>query len=49
MSEITEKYPLDTSEERLTVKDPHPRHDTQGDMDENERLRRAMANFANAA
>jgi Fe-S oxidoreductase len=46
MSEVTEKYPLDTSEQRLTVKDPHPRHDTQGDMDENERLRRAMANLA---
>jgi len=46
MSSGTEKYPLDTSEQRLTVKDPHPRHDTQGDMDEHERLRRAMANFA---
>jgi Fe-S oxidoreductase len=46
MSEITEKYPLETHEARLTVKDPHPRHDTQGDMDGNERLRRAMANFA---
>jgi Fe-S oxidoreductase len=46
MTQATEQYPLDTSEQRLTVKDPHPRHDTQGDMDENERLRRAMANFA---
>ncbi len=46
MSEVTEKYPLDTSEQRLTVKEPVPRHDTQGDMDENERLRRAMANLA---
>jgi len=46
MSKVTEKYPLDTHEQRLTVKDPHPRHDTQGDFDEDERLRRAMANFA---
>jgi Fe-S oxidoreductase len=46
MSNVTEKYPLDTHEQRLTVKDPHPRHDTQGDVDEDERLRRAMANFA---
>ena len=46
MSKVTEKYPLDTDEQRLTVKDPHPRHDTQGDVDEDERLRRAMANFA---
>lgn len=46
MTQATEQYPLDPSEQRLTVKDPHPRHDTQGDMDENERLRRAMANFA---
>ena len=46
MSKITEKYPLETHEQRLTVKDPHPRHDTQGELDEDERLRRAMANFA---
>jgi len=46
MSEVTQEYPLDTSEQRLTVKEPQPRHDTQGDMDENERLRRAMANLA---
>ena len=46
MTQATEQYPLDTSEQRLTVKDPHPRHDTQGDMDVDERLRRAMANLA---
>ena len=46
MSEVTQKYPLDEDQPRLSIKDPHPRHDTQGDVEENERLRRAMANFA---
>ncbi len=46
MSEITEKYPLETQAQRLTAEDPHPRHDTQGDMSSDERLRRAMAGFA---
>ncbi len=46
MTQATEQYPLDQSEQRLTVKEPETRHDTQGDMDADERLRRAMANFA---
>ena len=46
MSEVTREYPLDEHEQRLTIEEPHPRHDTQGDVAENERLRRAMADFA---
>ena len=40
MSEVTQKYPLEEHEPRLSIKEPHPRHDTQGDVEENERLRR---------
>ena len=46
MTHATDQYPLDSSEQRLTVEDPHPRHDTQGDLSPEERLRRAMANIA---
>lgn len=46
MSEVTNKYPLDTTEQRLSVRDPETRQDMQGDLAEDERLRRAMIDFA---
>jgi Fe-S oxidoreductase len=46
MNNATEISPLEMNEQRLSIKDPVPRVDHQGDVDGNERLRRAMVDFA---
>lgn len=46
MNNATELSPLEMDEQRLSIKDPAPRVDHQGDVDGNERLRRAMIDFA---
>jgi Fe-S oxidoreductase len=46
MSEISDRYPLDTDSARFGIRQPQARADRQGDLAGEERLHRAMANFA---
>ena len=46
MNEAVEAHPLEMDKERFGIKEPEARFDTQGDVADDERVRRAMINFA---
>ena len=46
MNEAVEKHPLEMDKERFGIKKPDARYDLQGDVENDERVRRAMVNFA---
>ena len=46
MSEATETHPLEMDKERFGIQEPEARFDAQGDVADDERVRRAMINFA---
>jgi Fe-S oxidoreductase len=46
MSDAIAKHPLETEKERFGIKQPEARFDLQGDVADDERVRRAMVNFA---
>jgi Fe-S oxidoreductase len=46
MSEAAETHPLEMDKERFGIQEPEARFDVQGDVADDERVRRAMVNFA---
>ena len=46
MNTAVEKHPLELEKERFSIKKPDARYDLQGDVPDDERVRRAMVNFA---
>jgi len=46
MSDTTTEIALDLESKRLSVRKPEERYDTQGDMSDDERVQKAMQNFA---
>jgi Fe-S oxidoreductase len=46
MSDSTEKHPVETDKARFGIKKPEARFDLQGDMSDEERVEKAMENFA---
>ena len=46
MSEAVKAHPLEMEKERFGIKEPEARFDTQGEVADDERVRRAMVNFA---
>ena len=46
MSDSSEKHPIETDKARFGIKKPEARFDLQGDMSDEERVEKAMENFA---
>ena len=46
MSDVLQKHPIETDKERFGIKKPEARFDIQGDMSDEERVSKAMENFA---